>query len=76
MRCIKCGRETFQSRNSEAIELDNGCLLVIRNIPCYKCRECDEIMYTGDVAEQIEHIIAAAKTLTQELMVVDYHSAA
>ena len=76
MKCIKCGREAFQSRNSEAIELDNGCLLVIRNIPCYKCRECDEIMYTGDVTEQIEQIIASAKTLTQELMVVDYNTAA
>ena len=76
MKCLKCGHEAFESRNSEAIELDNGCLLVIRNTPCYKCNVCDEILYTGDVAEQIEQIIAAAKTLTQELLVVDYHSAA
>ena len=76
MKCMKCGRGTFESRNTEAIELDNGCLLVIRNIPCYKCMECDEVFYTGDVVEQIEQIIAAAKTLTQELMVVDYTSAA
>lgn len=76
MKCLKCGRETFESRNSEAIELDNGCLLVIRNIPCYKCTECDEILYTGDVVEQMEQIIAAAKNLTQQLMVVDFTTAA
>ena len=76
MKCLICGRETFESRNSEAIELDNGCLLVIRNIPCYKCTECDEILYTGDVVEQIEQIIAAAKNLTQQLMVVDFTTAA
>lgn len=76
MKCLKCGRKTFESRNAEAIELDNGCLLVIRNIPCYKCTECDEILYTGDVVEQIEQIISAAKKLTQQLMVVDYTTAA
>ena len=76
MKCMKCGRETFESSNAEAIELENGCLLVIRNIPCFKCKECDEVFYTGDVVEQIEQIIAMAKTLTQELMVVDYTAAA
>ena len=76
MKCMKCGRETFESRNAEAIELENGCLLVIRNIPCYKCKECDEVFYTGDVVEQIEQIVDMAKSLMQELMVVDYTSAA
>ncbi len=75
-KCMKCGRETYESHNSEAIELENGCLLVIRNIPCFKFKECDEILYTGDVVKQIEQIVAMAKTLTQELMVVDYSSAA
>ena len=76
MKCMKCGLKTYKSRNSEAIELENNCLLVIRNIPCFKCKECDEIFYTGDVVEQIEQIIVKAKSLTQELMVVDYASAA
>ena len=76
MKCMKCGRDTFESTNTEAIELNNGCLLVIRNIPCFKCKECDEILYTGDVVQRIERIISLAKTLTQELMVMDYASAA
>ena len=76
MKCMKCGRGTFESTNSEAIELNNGRLLVIRNIPCFKCKECDEILYTGDVVQRIERIISLAKTLTQELMVMDYATAA
>ena len=76
VKCMKCGRDTFESTNTEAIELNNGCLLVIRNIPCFKCKECDEILYTGDVVQRIERIISLAKTLTQELMVMDYASAA
>ena len=42
-------------------------LLVIRNIPCYKCEECDEIFYTGDVARKVEAIVAEAKQLMQEI---------
>lgn len=76
MKCIKCGRDAYHSRNTEAVELENGCLLVIRNIPCYKCRECDEILYTGDVVQQLEQLTAMAKRMAQELMVVDYTRAA
>ena len=76
MRCVKCGKETYQSTTTEAIELGGGCLLVIRNIPCYKCREWDEVLYTGDIVERLERITENAKKLMQELVVVDYAKAA
>lgn len=75
MKCMKCGRETFKSTTTEAIELGFG-VLVIRNIPCYKCEECDEIFYTGDVAQKIEEITARVKQFVQEIIVVDYEKAA
>lgn len=71
MKCMKCGRSAYQSVTSEAIELGFG-LLVIRNIPCYKCEECDEIFYTGDVVQRIEAIIDEAKRLMQEIRVIEY----
>lgn len=76
MKCMKCGRDVFPSHTTEAVELVNGGLLVIRNIPCYKCRECDEILYTGDVVQQLEQLTATANRLAQELMVVDCIKAA
>ena len=51
-------------------------LVVIRNIPCYKCDECDEIYYTGDVAMKIEKIVETIKTLMQEVTIVDYEKVA
>ena len=60
MKCMKCGKEAFKSTTTEAIELGFG-VLVIRNIPCYKCVECDEIFYTGDVAQKIEEITERVK---------------
>lgn len=72
---MKCGKNAYKSTTSEAIEMEFG-LLVIRNIPCYKCEECDEIFYTGDVTLKIEEIIERAKKLVQEITIVDYNKAA
>lgn len=75
MKCMRCGKPAYKSMTSEAIELGFG-LLVIRNIPCYKCEECDEIFYTGDVVQRIEAIVAEAKQLMQETRVVYFDDAA
>ena len=75
MKCMKCGKSAYKSLTSEAIELGFG-LLVIRNIPCYKCEECDEIFYTCDVVKKIESIIAEAKQLMQAVRVINYEEAA
>jgi len=75
MKCMKCGKEAFKSTISEAIEMDFG-LLVIRNIPCYKCEDCDEIFYTGDVVQRIEKMIEKARQLSQDIAIIDYEKVA
>ena len=71
MKCMKYGKDSYKDTTTEAIELGFG-VLVIRNIPCYKCDECDEIFYTGDVVKKIEQLTEAVKKLMQELTVIDY----
>lgn len=75
MKCMKCGGDACKSTTSEAIEMEFG-LLVIRNIPCFKCKECDEVFYTGDVVQKIEAITERVKTLMQEITIIDYNKAA
>ena len=53
-----------------------NCLLIVRNVPCYKCTECNEIIYTGDVIKRLEQITEQAKQFTQEISIVNYSSAA
>ena len=74
MKCMKCGREAFISTTTEAIEFGFG-VLVVRNIPCYKCEECDEIFYTGDVMKKLEQITEKVKSLMQEITVIDFGKA-
>ncbi len=75
MKCIRCGEETYKSTTTEAIETEFG-LLVIRNIPCFKCDECDEILYSGEVVKKIERITDVVKNLMQEVTIIDYDKAA
>jgi len=75
MKCMRCGKGAYKSTTTEAIEMGFG-LLVIRNIPCYKCDECDEIFYTGDVVEKIERITVMVKSLMQEVTIIDFEKAA
>ena len=75
MKCIRCGHDAYRSTTTEAIETDFG-LLVIRNIPCWKCDECDEILYSGDVAMKIDRITEAVRQLAQDITIIDYEKAA
>ena len=75
MKCIRCGNATYKSTTTEAIELGSG-VLVIRNIPCYKCEVCDEIHFTGDVVKQLDNIIKKDSELMTEIAVVEYTTAA
>ena len=47
-------------------------VLVVRNIPCYKCEFYDEVHFTGDVVKQLERVIAAAKECMEQFSVIDY----
>ena len=71
MKCMKCGCDAYMSTTSEAVELEYG-LLVIRNIPCWNCEECDEVFYSGDVVRKIEEITERAKSFPPKVSVVDY----
>lgn len=75
MVCIKCGANAKKGYTTSVTDLGN-CLLIVRNVPCYKCTECNEIIYTGDVIQRLEQIIEQAKQFSQEISIVNYSSAA
>lgn len=75
MKCMKCGANTEKGFTTNVTDLNN-CLVIVRNVPCYKCSECNEIIYTGDVIQQLEGIIDSAKKLMQEISIIDYSKVA
>lgn len=75
MKCARCGGAAGQGVTTSVTDFGD-CLIIIRNVPCYKCEECGEAVYTADVVQRLEALIAAAKTLAQEISIIDYTKAA
>jgi len=70
-----CGAKVEKGLTTSVTDLGK-CLIIVRNVPCYKCAECSEIIYTGDVVQRLEKIIETAKKLMQEVSIIDYSRAA
>ncbi len=75
MVCVECGAKAKKGLTTSVTDLEN-CLIIVRNVPCYKCEECNEIIYTADVVKKLEQIIEAAKKLMQDISIVDYSKVA
>ena len=75
MKCPECGASTKMGLTTSVTDLGK-CLIIVRNVPCFKCAECNEIIYTADVVQRLEQIIEAAKKLMQQISIVDYSEAA
>ena len=71
MLCMNCGSNVEKGFTTDVTDLGN-CLVIVRNVPCYKCKECNEVTYTLDVAKHLEEIISAAKKMLQEVSIIDY----
>ena len=71
MKCLKCAAEAVKSTTTDVTDLGD-CLIIIRNVPCDKCTECNEILYTGDVMRKLDAIIAKAKQTLNEISVIDF----
>ena len=67
MVCMECGAKAEKGNTTSVSDLGN-CLLIVRNVPCYKCTECNEIIYTGNVIKRLEQIKEQAKQFTNKLL--------
>jgi YgiT-type zinc finger domain-containing protein len=73
MKCISCGAVTYPSMTVDVTDTGN-CLIIIRNVPCNKCSECDETIYNASVVKQLEFITTAAKSAVNDIAILDYTS--
>ncbi len=74
--CMFCKNKIcIESTTTHVVNYRNS-VIIIKNVPCLECEQCGEKYYTDDVAEKLEKIVETAKTLMQEISIVDYKSAA
>jgi YgiT-type zinc finger domain-containing protein len=61
------------SHNVHFSELDN-CMVIVKNVPCFKCLECGAVVYTMTMTEQLEKIIENVKTIKTEVVIMDFNT--
>lgn len=76
MRCLVCKADSMiESKNTYFAQLDN-CYVIIENVPCRKCSQCGEVVYSASVIEKIEEILDKAQSVASKIYIMDYTQAA
>ncbi|MBQ9486415.1 MAG: type II toxin-antitoxin system MqsA family antitoxin [Selenomonadaceae bacterium] len=76
MKCLICksgmlndGLETYFAT------LKTG-YVIIENVPCKKCEQCGEILFSASVIEKIEKLLDNVEKISSKIFIFDYNSAA
>jgi YgiT-type zinc finger domain-containing protein len=69
--CFYCKGTLKPNHNTHFSELDN-CMVIVKNVPCFVCSQCGEVVYTMTMVEQLEKIIDSVKAIKTEVVIMDY----
>ena len=56
MTCIMCKGNMVNDTTTDFTDLKTCIIIIVRNVPCYKCAQCGEVAYDFSVCEQVEQI--------------------
>lgn len=74
--CNACFRDDkIKSHTTFTVEYKD-CIIVVKNVPCFECQICGEITFSDEVSERLEELVNAAKSVLQEISVIDYSKVA
>ena len=74
MTCFYCAGDMLETTTTYFQELNNT-MVIIKNVPCYKCKKCGEIAYTATVVGRLEQITKELEKALTEIAVVNYSAA-
>ena len=75
MNCFYCKGDMKESTTTHFVDMKK-CIVIIKNVPCMRCTQCGEAVYTDEVAERLDEIVEAVSKLMTEIAVVEYSGAA
>ena len=71
MICCYCGGDMAEATTTHVAE-NGDSVIVIRNVPCHKCKQCGEVVYNGSVVERLEQITEQLEKTLTEVAIVNY----
>lgn len=74
MTCFYCTEEMEETTTTYFEEIGE-CVIIIKHVPCFKCKNCGEVAYTGSVIKRLEEITDQLKKSLTEVAIVNYSAA-
>ncbi|MBR1737527.1 MAG: type II toxin-antitoxin system MqsA family antitoxin [Firmicutes bacterium] len=75
MKCLLCKSDDMQeSTNTYFTQLEN-CYVIIENVPCFKCKQCNEVLYSVSVLEKIDEILENIEKVASKIFIMNYSEA-
>ena len=72
INCLSCKNgEMVDSTTTYTAALKN-CILIIKNVPCFECKQCGDVLYNTDILEKIDSIAAMVGKMASEVSIIDY----
>jgi YgiT-type zinc finger domain-containing protein len=71
-KCPVCGGTMHSGETTIPYILEDGIVVVIKQVPAEICNDCREAFTTGAVTDQVVHILHQLKHLGSEVSVVSY----
>ena len=76
MNCLICkSGKMVDSFETYFLKLKNG-YAIIENVPCKKCEQCGEILFSVSVIEKIENLTERLEKISSKIFIFDYNQAA
>ena len=69
MTCFYC-KGNIETSTTTYMTDNQGCYIIIKNVPCEKCTQCGEEYLNGETLEKIEEIIKKVKGMLTELQLL------
>ncbi len=76
MKCLLCKSGSMKEDKSTYFAQLENCYVIIENVPCYKCTQCGEVVYSAAVMEKIEDILDKIQSIASRIFILDYATAA
>ncbi len=75
-KCFSCKSETMEQSTSTYIAQAANSVVIIKNVPCMKCRQCGDVIYNTKILKRIEEMVGKIESISSEVAIVDYQKSA
>lgn len=76
MKCSLCKAESMEKTMDAYFAQLEYCYVIIENVPCLKCSQCGEVLYSASVIKKIEDILDKVQRIASNIFILDYEKVA